>query len=62
MNRQGMGHRRTRTADEYDATSGWRHVMIWLTRPRVRSQIKRGLRRRERHDARAALRRREESW
>lgn len=46
-----MGKRRTATGAEYDATSQWgRRYLIYIGRTGVRSSIKRGMRRRERHE------------
>lgn len=51
-----MGHRQRRTASEWDAFSRWgRCYLAYLQRPGVRSSIKRGARRRERHEARVAI-------
>lgn len=51
-----MGHRQRLTASEWDAFSRWgRRYLAYLQRPGVRASIKRGARRRERHEARRAL-------
>lgn len=46
----------TRSGDERDATTAWRHVSKRMCRSRVRSRIKRWLRRRERHELEKMLR------
>lgn len=50
-----MGKRPTKNAAEHDVTTGWRHVLCYMSRPGVTSSIKRGMRRRERHNAKLAL-------
>jgi hypothetical protein len=50
----GMGHRQRLTGMEQDALTGWRRVMFW--RPGERARIKRGARRRERREAKRAIR------
>lgn len=49
--------RKTKTADEQDVVSGWRHVLSW--RRGETDAVKRRMRRRERHEARHELRRTE---
>lgn len=49
-----MGHRQRLSATEYDAFSRWRHYLRW--RPGERAAVKRGARRRERRDAKRAVR------
>jgi hypothetical protein len=48
--------RKTKTAAEIDCVTGWRRVLCYMARPGVTSKIKRQMRRRERHEAREALR------
>lgn len=48
--------RRTKTAAEVDTVTRWRRVMCYLQRPGVTSGIKRQIRRRERREAKEALR------
>lgn len=48
--------RRVVKADEWDVVSGWRRVLCYMQRSGVTDRIKRRMRRRERHDARAGLR------
>jgi hypothetical protein len=43
--------RQTKSADEWDIVSGWRHVLCYTQRAGVTSSIKRRMRRRERHEA-----------
>lgn len=58
----GMGHRQRRNAAEWDALSRFgRRYLAYLQRSGVRSSIKRGARRRDRHEARARLHREEAS-
>jgi hypothetical protein len=53
----GMGHRQRLTAAEWDAFSRYgRRYLAYLQRAGVRSSIKRGARRRERHEANSAAR------
>lgn len=54
--RQGMGHRAIKTADEYDVHTGWRKWYLWTQRPGATAAVKRRTRRRERREAKAALR------
>ena len=42
--------------DEEDAFTGWRHYLCYLQKAGARSYIKRKYRRRERHDAKAQIR------
>ena len=53
---QGMGRRQMRTGDEYDALTRWRHRYCWTQRAGAVSAVKRRARRRERREAKAALR------
>lgn len=48
--------RQTRGADEVDAFTGWRHVLAYIQRPGVRKSIKSKANRRERREAKGALR------
>ncbi|UIW13224.1 hypothetical protein SEA_WARDA_42 [Arthrobacter phage Warda] len=58
MSRRSMGRRPARDADEVDAVSRWgRRYLCYIQRPGVRSAIKRRVRRRDRHEARQAVRR-----
>ena len=51
-----MGQRlSTRSGDEFDAITRWRHALIRFRRPGVTSQIKRGMRRRERRHGRQVV-------
>jgi hypothetical protein len=53
-----MGHRQRRTGAEWDAFSRFgRKYLAYLQRAGVRSSIKRDARRRDRHEARDAIRR-----
>lgn len=51
--------RKTNTAAELDAVTGWRRHLTYLGRAGVTSGIKRQMRRRERHEARLEARREE---
>lgn len=51
----GMGRRKVITAEEYDVVSRWRHLLCFTQRAGVTSRIKRQIRRRERHEARAEV-------
>lgn len=52
-----MGRRPARDADEVDAVSRWgRRYLCYIQRPGVRSAIKRRVRRRERREGRATIR------
>lgn len=42
--------------DEQDVFTGWRRFYVWTKRPGATSKVKRKARRRERHEAKAALR------
>ena len=42
--------------DEEDAFTGWRHLLCYLQKPGAKSYIKRKARRRERHQAKAQIR------
>lgn len=44
--------RPTTNGDEYDVTTGWRYAVKGYEKAGVTSRIKRGMRRRERHQAR----------
>lgn len=52
--------RQTKTAAEYDIVSRWRRFYCYLDRAGACHKIKRGMRRRERRVARAAIRRGDE--
>ena len=54
--REGMKRRPKPTGDEQDVHTGWRRLYLWTQRPGATSKVKRRSRRRERHDARRALR------
>ncbi|QGZ17342.1 hypothetical protein SEA_POWERPUFF_44 [Arthrobacter phage Powerpuff] len=57
MSRSTMGRRPARDADEVDAVSRWgRRYLCYIQRPGVRSAIKRRVRRRERREGRATIR------
>ena len=56
-----MGRRRIETTDEQDVHTGWYRVMTSYKRSRNRAKVKRHTRRRERMQARRALRA-EETW
>ena len=49
--------RKASKADEQDVVTGWRRVMCYLRRAGATDAIKRRMRRRERHDGKANLRR-----
>lgn len=53
--------RRAIKADEYDVVTGWRRVISYMKRAGVVSNIKRRMRRRERHDAKRNLARGEDT-
>lgn len=53
---EGMGHRLSKSGDEYDVHTGWRKVYVWTQRPGATSKVKRRTRRRERREAKAAIR------
>lgn len=44
-----------RSGDEYDAFSGWKRLLKYLSRAGIRAEIKRRYRRRERHEAKKEL-------
>jgi hypothetical protein len=56
-----MGRRRIESTDEQDVHTGWYRVMTSYKRSRNRAKVKRSTRRRERMQARRALRL-EETW
>lgn len=47
---EGMGRRKMKSGDEYDALTKWRRYYAYLTRAGVVSSIKRKVRRRERRE------------
>lgn len=52
-----MGHKqKIKTAAEYDLLSGWRHVMCYMKRPRVKHNIKKQLARRQRREDKREIR------
>jgi hypothetical protein len=51
-----MGRRPMSSWDEHDAYTGWRRVLCYIGRPGVRRSIKRKTHKRERREARAAIR------
>lgn len=51
MTRHSMGRRPPRDGAEQDALTGWRHFYAYLRRAGVRAEVKRRVRRRERHEA-----------
>lgn len=51
----GMGHRKMRGAEEYDAFTRWRRWYCYLARPGVVAKVKRGANKRERATERRAL-------
>jgi hypothetical protein len=53
---EGMGRRLMKSADEQDVHTAWRKLYIWTQRTGATAKVKRRTRRRERHDARQALR------
>lgn len=55
-NKQGMGHRKMKTGDEQNVHTGWRRLYCYTQRAGVTSKVKRGTRRRERHEAKRELR------
>lgn len=54
--RRSMGRRRAVNGEEADAYSKWRHVLCYLSRPGAVRQIKKRTHKRERQEARAAIR------
>lgn len=52
-----MNRRQIKTAAEQDALTRWRRIYCYLQRPGVVSGIKRQARRRERREAKSAIRR-----
>ncbi|MDK1490502.1 hypothetical protein QN219_10570 [Sinorhizobium sp. 7-81] len=51
-----MGHReKLKGGDEWDAFTGWRKVMCYLDRPRVKHSIKKKFSRRVRKDAKKTI-------
>lgn len=52
--RRGAGV--AQSAREYDIVTGWRHVLCFTQRAGACSGVKKGMRRRERHDVRQKLR------
>lgn len=52
-----MSKRRCVTADEHDAYTAWRKMLCYLGRPGVVKAIKRRTHKRERREARQAIRR-----
>lgn len=42
--------------DEWDLTTGWKHVMAYMHKPGIKHAIKRRLARRRRHEARHRIR------
>lgn len=55
-----MGRRRMVAWEEQDAYTSWRRVYVYLQRPGVVASIKRKTHKRERREARAAIRKGEE--
>jgi hypothetical protein len=45
-----------KNGDEWDVVSSWRHFYCYLDRPGVTSNIKRQIRRRDRHNAKDQIR------
>ncbi|QOP65099.1 hypothetical protein PQE12_gp39 [Arthrobacter phage Adumb2043] len=56
MSRPSMGRRRMAHWDEQDVYTGWRRVLCYTQRPGVVASIKRRTHKRERREARAAIR------
>lgn len=52
-----MGRRPTKSWDEDDAYTGWRHVLCYLQKAGAVKYIKRKTHRRERREAKQAIRR-----
>lgn len=48
--------RKTKTPDEFDVVTGWYKVLCCYQRPGQRDKVKRGMRRRERREAKQAIR------
>jgi len=51
-----MGWKIKMNGDEEDVVGSWRHLYCYLDRPRVKSKIKRQMRRRSRHNAKQRIR------
>ena len=51
-----MGWKIKLNGDEEDVVSSWRHLYCYLARPGVASNIKRQIRRRDRHEAKDQIR------
>jgi hypothetical protein len=53
----GMGRRPVKDADEQDVHTAWRRLYCWTQRAGATDKVKRRSRRRERHAAKAMIRR-----
>jgi hypothetical protein len=56
MSRHGMGRRPVVNGDEQDVYTRWRRYLCYTQRPGVVKSIKRSTHKRERREARAAIR------